>query len=60
MDLKCLRSESLEKVAEQMLRGIVNGHKMTPRALLYLELGVLPIRYIIKKIKISTLYSLTK
>ena len=46
----------LEKVDEQMLRGILNAHRMTPRALLYLELGCLPVRFIIKSKRLMFLH----
>ena len=39
---------ALEQIDEKMLRGILKSHRMTTRALLYLELGCLPIRYILK------------
>ena len=47
---------NLEKVDEQMLRGILSAHRMTPRALLYLELGCLPVRYIIKSKRLMFLH----
>ena len=52
--------ETLEKVDENMLRGILKAPRMSPRALLYLELGCLPIRYIIKsrRLMFFTLYPL--
>jgi hypothetical protein len=50
------------KVDEQMLRGILNAPRMTPRALLYLELGCLPVRFVIKsrRLMFFTLHSVTK
>ena len=39
-----------------MLRGILNAPRMTPKALLYLELGVLPIRYVIKSRRLMFLH----
>ena len=47
---------TLEKVDEQMLRGILNAPRMTPKALVYLELGCLPIRYIIKSRRLMFLH----
>ena len=47
---------SLEKVDEQMLRGILNAPRMTPRALLYLELGCLPVRFVIKSRRLMFLH----
>ena len=38
----------LKKVDEHMLRGILNAPRMTPRALLYLELGCLTVRFVIQ------------
>ena len=46
----------LESVDEQMLRGISKAHRMTTRALLYLELGCIPIRYIIKSRRLNFLH----
>ena len=40
--------EDLEEVDELLLRKILNGHSKTPKEALYLETGVVPIRYIIK------------
>ena len=48
--------ETLEKVDEHMLRGILKAPRMSPRALLYLELGCLPIRYIIKTRRLMFLH----
>ena len=48
--------ETLEKVDEHMLRGILKAPRMSPRALLYLELGCLPIRYIIKSRRLMFLH----
>ena len=39
---------ALQQVDEKLLRGILKSHRMTTRALLYLELGCLPLRYILK------------
>ena len=54
-ELKMSEIKSLEKVDDQFLRGIVKGHRMTPQSLLYLELGVLPRRYIIKSRRLNSL-----
>ena len=48
----------VEKVNKQMVRGILNAPIMTPKALLYLELGCLPIRYIIKSRRLMFLHSI--
>ena len=42
----------LEKIDEQMLRGILNYHWMTSQALLYLELGCQPEKCIIAELQI--------
>ena len=53
---------TLEKVDEHMLRDILKAPRMCPKALLYLELGCLPNRYIIKsrRIMFFTLYPLSE
>ena len=48
----------LEKVDEYLLRKILNAHSKTPIEALYLETGSLPIRFVIKKRRISYLYHL--
>ena len=39
-----------------MLRGILYAPRMTPRALFYLELGCLPVRFVIKYIRLMFLH----
>ena len=39
--------EAFEKVDESLLRGLVSGHSKLPLPALYLELGQVPIRYIL-------------
>ena len=46
----------LEKVDEYLLRKLLNAHSKTPKEFLYLETGSLPIRFIIKKRRISYLH----
>ena len=47
-DLKEREIEELEKIDKLLLKRILNVPISTPTALLYLELGVIPLRYIIK------------
>ena len=47
---------SLEMIDEQMLRSILKAPRMTNHALLYLELGCLPVRYIIKSRRLNFLH----
>ena len=54
--LKVSEIESLESVDEQYMRGLLNANRMTNKALLYLELGVVPIRYIIKARRLNFLH----
>ena len=48
--------ESLEKIDETCLRKILNAPFATPKIMLYLELGVLPIRYIVKSRRLNYLH----
>ena len=48
--------EKLEKIDEKCLRKILNAPFATPKVMLYLELGVIPIRYIIKSRRLNYLY----
>ena len=47
---------SLENVDEQTLRGRLKAPRMTNCSLLYLELGCLPIRYIVKSRRLNFLH----
>ena len=55
-NLSLVNIVTLEKVDENMLRGILKAHRKTPRALLYLELGCIPIRFIIKSKRLMFLH----
>ena len=46
----------IESVDLQLLRNIFNVPKSTPKEMLYLELGCLPLRYLIKKRRILFLH----
>ena len=48
----------LEQVDEFLLRGILQAHSKTPREMLYLETGAMPIRFVIKKRRLSYLHHL--
>ena len=50
--------EMLEKVDEDLLRGIIKPNSKIPTELLYLETGSLPIRFILKSRRISYLYTI--
>ena len=52
--------EMLEKVDEMLLRGILSLPHSTPCPLLYLELGCLPIRYIVMSRRLNFLHSLLR
>ena len=43
---------SLESIDEALLRGILKSHSKTPKEFLYLELGVLPLRWILAQRRI--------
>ena len=47
---------SLEQVDESLLRQILNAHSKTPLEALYLELGCLPIRYILMARRVNFLH----
>ena len=47
--------EMLEKVDEQLLRKILNCSSKTPKYLIYLELGIVPIKYLIQSRRIGFL-----
>jgi hypothetical protein len=47
--------KSLEKVDEALLRGILGAHSKTPKEFLYLELGVLPIRWVLAQRRMNYL-----
>ena len=46
----------LEAVDEQLLRNILSAHAKTPKELLYLETGSLPVRYVIMSRRITFLH----
>ena len=48
--------ESLEKIDETCMRQILNAPFATPKLMLYLELGVMPLRYIIKSRRLNFLH----
>lgn len=48
----------LEKVDEQLLRKILSAHSKTPIELLYLELGAIPVRFMLKSRRINFLWYL--
>ena len=48
----------LEKVDEQLLRKILSAHPKTPTELLYLELGAIPVRFILMSRRINYLWYL--
>ena len=49
-----------EKIDEQHLRFLVNSHSKTAREFLYLELGTIPIRYILVARRINFLQTILK
>ena len=57
-DLKEKDIRELEEIDETLLRKILNAHSKTPLEALYLELGCLPLRYIIKARRINYLHYL--
>ena len=46
----------LESVDIMMLRGILKAPRSTPKEMLYLELGVMPLQYIVRKRRLIFLY----
>ena len=48
--------KSLEKIDETCIRKILNAPYATPKIMLYLELGVLPLRYIMKSRRLNYLH----
>ena len=48
--------ERLEKIDETCMRKVLNAPFATPKIMLYLELGVLPIRYIVKSRRMNYLH----
>ena len=59
-DLKETEIRILEQIDETFLRKLLNAHCKTPLEALYLELGCIPIRYIIKARRINYLHYLVK
>ena len=52
--------KALESVDEHLLRGLVKGHSKTPLEFLYLEAGVMPIRFILSSRRIMFLQTILK
>ena len=52
--------QMLEKVDEDLLRGLLKAHSKIPTEVLYLETGSLPIRFILKSRRISYLQTILK
>ena len=52
--------EDLEKVDREFLKGVMNAPKSTPTESLYLELGIIPIKYIIMARRLNFLQYITK
>ena len=48
--------DTLEKVDEAYLRKVLNAPSSTPKSLLYLEMGCMPIQYIIKCRRLNFLH----
>ena len=48
--------EMLEEIDEQLLRKILNAHSKTPKEMLYLELGCIPIRLIMRSKRMNFLH----
>ena len=60
-DVKQSEIEELEKVDRMLLKRILNVPASTPSALLYLEMGIIPLRYIIQARRLMFLrYILTR
>ena len=59
-DLKENEMRELEEIDEALLRKILNAHSKTPIEALYLEMGCLPLRYIIMARRVNYLYYLCK
>ena len=57
-DLKETEIRLLEQIDESLLRKLLNAHSKTPLEALYLELGCLPLRYIIKARRLNYLHYL--
>ena len=48
--------EQLEQIDEELLRKVLETGRSTPKVMLYLEMGCLPIRFIVKKRRIMYLH----
>ena len=55
-DLKSSQYEVLEQVDEYLLRKILNAHSKTPKEMLCLETGAIPIRFVIQNRRLSYLH----
>ena len=52
--------QMLEKVDEDLLRGLLKAHSKIPTEVLYLETGSIPIRFVLKSRRISYLQTILK
>ena len=57
-DIKKTELETLEKIDESLLRQILEAPCSTPKEMLYLEMGLLPIRFIIMSRRMNFLHSI--
>lgn len=55
-DIKKNELETLEKVDESLLRQVLEAPSSTPKEMLYLEMGLLPIRFIIMSRRLNFLH----
>ena len=57
-DIKISELETLEKVDEALLRQVLEAPSSTPKEMLYLEMGLLPIRFIILSRRLNFLHDI--
>ena len=57
-DIKASELETLEKVDEALLRKVLEAPSSTPKEMLYLEVGLLPIRFIILSRRLNFLHDI--
>ena len=50
--------DMLEKVDEDLMRGLLQAHSKIPTEALFLETGTIPIRYILKSRRLSYLHTI--
>ena len=55
-NLSKIEIEQLEQIDEELLRKVLETGRSTPKVMLYLEMGCLPIRFIVKKRRIMYLH----